>query len=311
MVEDLPEDIDEWLIYFPQAKPWVSGGNTYTTVLLGFSIPFPKLMKQLSHWFMKKQHGLWLASLQSEQPTSVGWLLFLTGSMDMDLLIDAILDSIENVPVGLRWHTINIGLQGPILADQQVKALHVYVNELNVQMAKPLLMTLYASRTTPGHKFPLNVWMYLVPELDTVLNNKGRKNVDKLCTCQNTWLSGKLSMIKTWEIELLDDLDKDLKMSLHDAMMEICYPTNPKFALFHLIDKHFWEKCDVLTVLKSAESHANTMIAAMLLYLLWHYAKCSSTNTSIIKNGSNQQCDAMLKMPFGIQKKVALKIKVI
>jgi len=54
MAEDLLEDIDEWLIYFLQAKPWISGGDMYTTVLLGFTIPFPKLMKQLSHWFMKK-----------------------------------------------------------------------------------------------------------------------------------------------------------------------------------------------------------------------------------------------------------------
>jgi len=281
--EDLPEDIDEWLTYFPQAKPRVSGGDTYTTVLLDFSVPFPKLMKQLSHWFLKKRYGLWLASLQSEQPTSVGWLLFSTGSMDIELLKDAISDSIENVPVGLRWRTINIGLQGPIPAEQQVKALHVYVDELDVQMAKPLLMTLYASRTSPGHKFPLNVRMRLVPELDTVLNTKGRKNVDKLRACQNTWLSGKLSTIKTWEIELLDDLDDDLKMSLRDAMMEIRHPTNPKFALFHSIDKHFREKCHILTVLKSAESHAHTMIAAMLPYLLWRYAKGSSTNASIIK----------------------------
>jgi len=228
--------------------------------------------------------------------------------MDVDLLKDAILDSIENVPVGLRWHTINIKLQGPILADQQVKALHVYIHKLDVQMAKSLLMTLYMSRTTPGHKFPLNVQMCLVPELDTVLNNKGRKNVNKLCACQNTWLS---AMIKTWEIELLDNLDKDLKMSLRNAMMEICHLTNPKFALFHSINKHFREQCHVLTILQSAESHTHTMIAAMLPYLLWHYMKGSSTNASIIKNSLNQWHNVMPKMPFGIQKKAVLKIKVI
>jgi len=177
--------------------------------------------------------------------------------MDINLLKDAISDSIVNVPVGLHWRTINIGLQGPIPVEQQVKALHVYVDELDVQMAKPLLMTLYTSRTSPGHKFPLNVWMHLVPELDTVLNTKGQKNVNKLCAYQNTWLSGKLSTIKTWEIELLGDLDEDIKMSLHNAMMEICHLTNPKFALFHSIDKHFLGKCHILTVLKSAKCSYN------------------------------------------------------
>jgi len=62
-------------------------------------------------------------------------------------------------------------------------------------------------------------------------------------------------------------------MTLQDAMMDLCHPTSKKFNLFHLIDKHFHDMCHVLTVLKSAESHAHTMIAAMLPYLLWQHAQ--------------------------------------
>jgi len=142
-----------------------------------------------------------------------------------------------------------------------------------VQMAKPLLMALYASKTAKDHKFPLHIQTKLVPELDMVLNTKGRQNVDKLHACQNTWTLGKLIQIKTWEIELLDDKNELLAMSLHNAMMAIRHPTNKKFTLFHSINKHFWEKCHVLTVLKSAESLAHTMIVAMLPYLLWLHAK--------------------------------------
>jgi len=79
--------------------------------------------------------------------------------------------------------------------------------------------------------------MRLVPEIDTVLNLKGRKNVDKLQACQNNWNCTKLTYIKTWEIELLDNRSGLLGMSLRDAMMSIRHPTNEKFALFHLIDK--------------------------------------------------------------------------
>jgi len=38
--DNLP-DIDEWLEYFPQAKPRISRGDTYTALLIGLSVPFP------------------------------------------------------------------------------------------------------------------------------------------------------------------------------------------------------------------------------------------------------------------------------
>jgi len=219
--DDLPDDIEEWLTYFPGAKPRISGGDTYTALLIGLSIPFPKLVKSLSAWMRNKRFGLWMAYLQSEQPTSLGWLLFSTSTMDAELLKKAISDSIENIPVGLRWKTISIGSQGPIPKEQQVKALHIYVDELDVNMAKLLLTALYASKMGVGHIFPLHIRMRLVPELDAVLHTKGQMNVDKLQACQNTWTSGKLITIKTWEIKLLDDESEALGMSLQDAMMEL------------------------------------------------------------------------------------------
>jgi len=123
--------------------------------------------------------------------------------------------------------------------EQQVKALHMLVDALDVPMAKPLIMALYTNNPVTNHQFLLHICMHLVPEMDTVLNTKGRHNVDKLRACQNTWMSGKLVQIKTWEIELLDDKNEDLGMTLRDAMMDLRHPTNNKFNLFHTIDKHF------------------------------------------------------------------------
>jgi len=160
-------------------------------------------------------------------------------TMNTKLLKEAISDCIENIPVGLQRKTISIGLQGPISLAQQVKALHIYVDELDVNMAKPLLTAIYASKMTKDHKFPLHICMCLMPELDAVLNTKGRANVDKLCACQNTWTSKKLITIKTWEIKSLDNESEELGMTLRDAMMELQHPTNKKFNLFHTIDKHF------------------------------------------------------------------------
>jgi len=82
-----------------------------------------------------------------------------------------------------------------------------------------------------------------------------------------------LIQIKIWEIKLLDDKSNELGMTLRDAMMDLRHPMNKKFNLFHSINKHFRDKCHVLTVLMSMESQAHTMIAAMLPYLLWQHAQ--------------------------------------
>ena len=125
--------------------------------------------------------------------------------------------------------------------------------------------------------------MRLVPEIDTILNAKVRANAERLRACQNTWLAEKLVYIKTWEIELLDHYNLHVQMTLRTAMMSLKHPTNNKFALFHSIDRHWIEKSHVLTVLKSAESHARAMIAGMLPYLQWKFAPDDNKKGHIAK----------------------------
>jgi len=123
--------------------------------LMGFGKPFPKVMKALAPWFFrKKKYGIWQSTLQSEKPSLLGWILFLTPLMDVDLLKGAILDKIEGVPIGLQWKMIILGTQGTILKEQPIRALHVYIDELDVMMAKPLLMSLYASKMEEDHESP-------------------------------------------------------------------------------------------------------------------------------------------------------------
>jgi len=109
MADDLLDNIDEWLEYFPPAKPWVSGGDMYMALLIGLSIPLPKIVKNLCAWMRNKRFCLWKAYLQLEQPTSLRWLLFSTQTMDIELLKDAVSDQLENIPVGLCWKTISNG----------------------------------------------------------------------------------------------------------------------------------------------------------------------------------------------------------
>jgi len=233
----------------------------------------PKIHQEAEPVVQREKIGLWQSCLQSGKPVSMGWLLFLTSNMmDTNTLQQVIMENIQDIPMGLHWKMIILGIQGQVKPEDQVHALHIYVDKMDVAMAKPLLMEMYPSRPSLTHKFLLHICLCLVLELDMVLNIKGHKNVDKLHACQNTWINSKLILIKTWEIKLLDSQNACLHMSLQDMMMSICHPSNDKFAHFHLIDKLRWEPCHILTVLKLAKSYVHAMISALLPYLRWKFS---------------------------------------
>jgi len=121
----------------------MKGSKGYMALLLGLSTPFVTFIKKLSPWCKEKKYGLWEASLQSEHPMSIGWLLFSTNTMDPAPLNEQISKSIHDIPVGLHWKMINMGTQGQVKETDQVCALHLYVDELDAKMAKPLLSALY------------------------------------------------------------------------------------------------------------------------------------------------------------------------
>ncbi len=98
--------------------------------------------------------------------------------MDIEVLRGEIALRIGSIPVGLRWKMISLGTQGSVPKDQQVKALHLYVDELDATVAKPRLMEVYTSKPEPGNFFPLQIRMQLVPEIDSILNTKGRSNAE-------------------------------------------------------------------------------------------------------------------------------------
>jgi len=75
--------------------------------------------------------------------------------------------------------------------------------------------------------------------------------------------------LKKWEIEFLDEQSKEMGMCLHDTMMAIKHPANPRFSLFHSINRHWKDECYIITCLKLADSLDHMMIAALLPYVKW------------------------------------------
>jgi len=112
--ELLPTEVDDWLVYFPQAKPQFQGGNVYMTVLIGTSMPLGRIMKAQSNWFKETRFGLWEVNIQTEAPILVGWLLFSTNNINTEILKCKISKFLEDIPVGLHWKMISLGTQGKI-----------------------------------------------------------------------------------------------------------------------------------------------------------------------------------------------------
>jgi len=178
--EDLPTEVDDWLVYFPQAKLRHNRGDIYMMVLLGCSIPLGKIMKENNNWFRETRFSLQEATIQMEAPVLVGWLLFSTNTTNTDILKREISHFIEDIPVGLKWKMISLAMQGKIPKENQVQVLHVYVNKMDMVVAKPQLMDLYEGNARIRHVFPLHICMWLVPEIDSVLNMQEWKNQQTL-----------------------------------------------------------------------------------------------------------------------------------
>jgi len=93
------------------------------SVLIGLSLPFQKVIKKISGWCKDKGYGLLPFTLQSEKPVSLGWLLFSTFTMVIEILKLSIMDAINGIPVGLHWKMISLGIQDLIQLENQAKPL--------------------------------------------------------------------------------------------------------------------------------------------------------------------------------------------
>jgi len=96
----------------------------------------------------------------------------------MELLNQTISAMIYDVLIRLQGKLLTWEPKGQWSLKIKLK-LSMSVDEMDINMAKPLLIDVYPSKPSDKHKFPLGVCMCLVPEIDSVLNQKDQKNVAK------------------------------------------------------------------------------------------------------------------------------------
>ena len=152
--------------------------------------------------------------------------------METDVLAQAIEDTI-NIPIGLRWKQISMGIRGKVSLDQQVKVLHIEVASENRSIAQKAILDTYG-RQNIG-EYPNSIQMSFALPLHTAHNLNAKAKQDRLRARQQVWLNTYEKKV-TWEITQLDHPVGRKLPTLRKALLHIISKTNPASPLFHSID---------------------------------------------------------------------------
>jgi len=124
-------------------------------------------------------------------------------TMDIETLKLSVTDAINGIPVGLHWKMISLGIQGMVKQEDQVKALPIYVNEMDMLIAKLCLVTLYESWPSEDHKMPSTsecAWywkwiQFLIQRVTIMLTNSRHVKIDGIHQNCSILKCGRLSSL--------------------------------------------------------------------------------------------------------------------
>jgi len=121
--------------------------------------------------------------------------------------------------VCLWWKMINMGTQGVVKLEDQVCALHIYVNKLDAMMGQTVVYGLvWKLAKCQPHVY--TAWLNVAGSVDGLGAQQQRMGKCQQVMCLPEHMDRNWC-IKTWEIELLDSQSGLLGMSLLDALMPI------------------------------------------------------------------------------------------
>lgn len=268
---DIPNTVGRLRSYFPKVTPRRKGGDIHTHLRLGSDMDPKELISQLDWWFQSRQCGMWIASIQAELTSCLGWLLYSTREMDLQVLGHAISRAI-NTQVGLRWRPISTGrTEGD--PKTLTRAIHIEVDARLADSAQTRLSQIYGSKALGP--FPLDVRMRLMPELAPHTSPILRTKVERLWLRQAHFNNGMIKALY-WDAAALDFPDPTHSTTLRQLVMQIPVSDSPSPRLIHSIDKNKAGQGYIVTFLPSHESEARTILAGLLPYLRYHHPQYSS-----------------------------------
>jgi hypothetical protein len=271
----IPENMGAFKTYFHQAQPKVVGGYLYMRVWLGHDKPPKPLAEDLGWWLKNQQFGLYPRSVQAENITGIGWLLYSTKEVNCEALKAAIEKRLgDKFEIGCRYKMISLGRRGAVPKENQIKAIHIECDSEVQFDVKVALSLIYAS--AKNLDYPNGVRMRLVPEVNSMIAPDTRQNVTRLRLRQDNFQK-QIHTAISWDIEALDFIDPQLNRSLRSLIMKIESRLVPGQPLFHVVDETWNQNGYNFSFFPNVQEEARAMMMSLIPFLRHHY------NDSIVK----------------------------
>jgi hypothetical protein len=130
----------------------MEGGQFYCNIVLALDCSPTTLMDMFMVRLRGNRMGLWRGSIDAEQVSEIGWLLYSTCQQDEKHLAH-LLSSLTGKTIGARWRVIHSTTaarkqKGPHDGrNNNVRAIHLECETSMLQYAKPIVAHLYRSST--------------------------------------------------------------------------------------------------------------------------------------------------------------------
>jgi hypothetical protein len=264
--------------YFNNLKELYEGGAQHVSVWLGGTMSLAELRINLQSWLTHTSAGLYDRTLQVENTSLVGFLLFSTGQTHVARLQEALTKQL-GFPVECKWRQIRQpDASGSTAGQAIVKAIHVIVDKRNETEALEALQELYGSKSK---NHPLKITMRFFPTWYLLSDDRSRAKCREARRRQELFT---LAMVesKTWEIvDLYTPNSKG--HSLRSLLMGIKSTIYPEDSLFHTIDSPPRSTITLMVHHPDDNAQAHQVKSGLLPFLCWKlrkhynldYAPCS------------------------------------
>jgi hypothetical protein len=186
--------------YFHRLFPRQEGGQFYCNVILATSKTPANFCDAITLHLCDNRMGLWQHSIDAEQVTEIGWLLYSSRQQD-DKRVADLLTHCTGEKIGAHWRLIQNSInvrsnKGP--HDQkkpEVRALHLECDSMVAQHAKHKIARLYSSNTT---SFPDRTKMRLIPPISTIISQQSKAKYGLVVAKQEAF-TAHLATGTSWE----------------------------------------------------------------------------------------------------------------
>jgi hypothetical protein len=265
VIDRLPKKMSDLQAYFNRAYATNDGGVRYMSVYLGHNDEYKVLHLNVKHILDGNRLGWYKKSLQVEKAVCIGWILYSTRDIDLDMLTENIF-KMSGARVGLRWRAISLGRKLKLKPEQLVWAVHVEVDSKFAQTDRRRVEDLYSSAKKEG--FPLGVKGRLVPQFSDTTDPESAAFLDRLRLRQAVFLANMLNTSND-DIQVLDFPDHMLDgRTMRDLIMSIKTKSNPTKSVFVSVDKHYSGNGVLFQFTTRNNYEARARINGMLPFLL-------------------------------------------